>query len=60
MFYFIFGVRKSGNHAIIGWLYGLLQKNYFHINNLREFSREKFIECWKTNYVNKNRGNVNL
>lgn len=31
--FFVFGIKRSGNHAIINWLYKMLP-NYVHINNL--------------------------
>lgn len=42
MYYFIFGSRRSGNHAIIGWLYGLFKETYVHMNDLQEIDLEQF------------------
>lgn len=31
--FFVFGIKRSGNHAIINWLYKMIP-NYVHLNNL--------------------------
>jgi hypothetical protein len=33
MIYFVLGIKRSGNHAIINWLYKMIP-DYVHINNL--------------------------
>jgi hypothetical protein len=57
MFYFVFGVRRSGNHAIIGWLYGLLMDEYIHMNDLTDFDLNNFIRASKINPVYKIKDN---
>lgn len=44
MIYFIFGVRRSGNHAIIGWLYGLLNNEYVHMNCVEDINLANFVK----------------
>ena len=40
----LLGVRRSGNHAIIGWIYGMLEGQYVHFNDLKmvNLDRQKY------------------
>ena len=53
MLYFVFGVRRSGNHAIIGWLYGLCNNEYVHINDWVNCKLDDFIEFSNITYAKK-------
>ena len=43
MIYILIGIRRSGNHAILNWLYPMLG-NYCHLNDLKiqHFTKENY------------------
>lgn len=58
--YFILGIKRSGNHAILNWLYKMIP-NYLHLNNLplkllNSFHYKKFLteNINIDNYIDKN------
>lgn len=48
--YFFVGIKRSGNHAILNWLYKMIP-NYIHLNNLRINSLN--VKHYKKHLTNK-------